>query len=82
MTGGSDDEVAKTLTNDAWRHHPADAALTATRSYRCGESAADVTAICPGGRTPAVYVTLVATGGSDEPLAAHQVSIQRVVRVR
>jgi Flp pilus assembly protein TadG len=79
MAGGTNDDAAKTLVRDAWRNRPADAAVNSSRSYKCGETAATETTVCAGNRTPATYVTLVATGGGAEQ---HSISEQKVVRVR
>jgi Flp pilus assembly protein TadG len=85
MNGGTDDATARTLGQQGWRNRPSDGAIASARSYKCGTTpAADAAVICAGGRTPATYVTLTATGTDAQTLGNNptQVSLQRTVRVR
>jgi Flp pilus assembly protein TadG len=79
MAGGSTDSAAQDVIRDAWRNRPSDGTVTSSRAYKCGETVAIETTVCAGGRTPATYVTLTATGGGSEQHSIHE---ERVVRVR
>ncbi|MDP3854286.1 TadE/TadG family type IV pilus assembly protein [Phenylobacterium sp.] len=80
LNGGSDDATAATLAVGDWRHKPAGAYITTSRSCRCGETAITCTSLCPASRPPAVYVTLSASApleGGGNPTVDRM-----VVRVR
>jgi Flp pilus assembly protein TadG len=82
MNGGTDDDIARDLARDAWRNRPSGGAVTVSRAYRCGATAATATTVCTGGRTPGTYVTLTATATSSQALVNPTVTLNRVVRVR
>lgn len=81
MTGGLSDEAAVQAARNAWRDAPPNAEVTAVRSARCGQAEVEMTALCAGGRAPAIYATLTASG-SRTPDGEVQVRATRLIRVR
>jgi Flp pilus assembly protein TadG len=82
MNGGTDDAVARALSREGWRNKPPNGDVTTARDFRCGESDAQENAVCPGGRTPAAYVTLTASASTNQALVRPGITLQRVIRVR
>ena len=82
MNGGSNDDVARDITLDAWHSRPEVAEVDTQRSCRCGTTIVLCTAQCAGGAPPAVYVTLSAHGVEADALVSPEATLDRVVRVR
>ncbi len=82
LNGGTSDTDAATVAANAWDAKPADGAIATSRAYKCGTTASTENATCSGGRTPATYVTVTASGTVAQSLGRPTVSISRVVRVR
>jgi Flp pilus assembly pilin Flp len=79
LSGGLDDTAARSVAFDAWRNRPTGATVTSARNYQCGDTATSEGAVCSGGRTPATYVTLTASGLDAD---GGTISQNKVVRVR
>ncbi|WP_296818700.1 hypothetical protein [Brevundimonas sp.] len=81
LQGGLSDETAAQAARDAWADAPADAVVGHSRSARCGADPVEMTSLCSGGRAPAVYVTLTASGSNGEG-GETRVRATRMIRVR
>lgn len=82
MSGGTDDDVARTAAAEAWRHRPADGQVQSDRICRCGAVTAICTDLCADNRPPSVYVRLTASGSTPGAMFSPYQSAERVVRVR
>ena len=81
MGGGLSDEAAAQAALDAWTDKPADADVDYARSARCVDDEVALDELCDGGRAPAVYVTLTASGSNGQD-GEVRVRATRMVRVR
>lgn len=79
MQGGGTDSTAQTLAVGNWPNPPEGITVAISRDYKCGASAATDTTVCPGNRSSAAYVTMMAYALKDE---ASTLLARRVVRVR
>ena len=82
MGGGSSDDEAISVALAAWQDQPESGTVSLVRSARCGVEASDLSATCPDGSAPAVYVTLAAHAVSRGLFEARDVDAERTVRVR
>ena len=81
MGGGLSDEAAAQAALDAWTDAPPDAAVNHARSARCVDDEVALDELCPGGRSPAIYVTLTASGSNGQD-GEVRVRATRMIRVR
>lgn len=88
MQGARDDASVKALALNNWRTPPPDAALSLTKSYRCGDQVVTSSSLCSGSTPPAIYVDIKASGTWAAPFkvsflgAAQVLSHEQVIRVR
>ena len=67
VMAGGDDNATQAAALASWEQKPADAAVTVTRSYKCGTTAVTSTTICSGPKMPTVFVQIQASGTWKPP---------------
>ncbi|TIR89795.1 MAG: pilus assembly protein, partial [Mesorhizobium sp.] len=72
----------------SWEKKPSDAAITVTRTYKCGTTVVTSSTTCAGSKVPSIYVQIQASGTWVPPFTFgvfpgnSALSHQQVVRVR
>ena len=67
VMAGGDDNATQAAALASWEQKPADAAVTVTRSYKCGTTVVTSTTICSGPKMPTVFVQIQASGTWKPP---------------
>jgi Flp pilus assembly protein TadG len=67
MAGGADDSATQAAALASWEHKPDDAAVTVSRTYKCGTTVVTSTTICSGPKVPSVFVQIQASGTWKPP---------------
>ena len=67
VMAGGDDNATQAAALASWEQKPADAAVTVTRSYKCGTAVVTSTTICSGPKMPTVFVQIQASGTWKPP---------------
>ncbi|MBC6982143.1 TadE/TadG family type IV pilus assembly protein [Caulobacter sp. 17J80-11] len=81
--GGSSDATAKTIALASWKDKPRNAAVTVSRSCKCGSAANVCTGLCASTQTPPqVFVTFAASGTGTGVFLKQTLKDTQVVRVR
>ncbi|CAN7486038.1 pilus assembly protein [Mesorhizobium amorphae] len=88
MAGATDDSAIQAAAVASWEKKPDDAAVTVTRSYKCGTTVVTSTTTCAGPKVSSVFVQIQASGTWVPPFTFgvfpgnSAISHQQVVRVR
>ncbi|RUW53558.1 pilus assembly protein [Mesorhizobium sp. M1A.F.Ca.ET.072.01.1.1] len=88
LAGGGDDTAVQAAALASWEKKPSDAAITVTRTYKCGTTVVTSSTTCAGSKVPSIYVQIQASGTWVPPFTFgvfpgnSALSHQQVVRVR
>ncbi|WP_245426147.1 TadE/TadG family type IV pilus assembly protein [Mesorhizobium sp. WSM3862] len=88
LAGATDDNAVQAAALASWQNKPGDAAVSVSRSYKCGTTVVTSTTICAGSKLPSVFVQIQASGTWIPPFTfgvfPHNSALghQQVVRVR
>ncbi|MET3590681.1 MULTISPECIES: TadE/TadG family type IV pilus assembly protein [Mesorhizobium] len=62
LSGSTDDNATQAAALASWQNKPADAAVTVSRTYRCGTTVVDASTVCAGSKVSSIYVQIQASG--------------------
>ena len=82
MAGGGSTDTAKSVGLQSWSDKPADAAMSASQSCKCGAAAGVCGQNCPDGSAPQVFFTVTASGLVGGSMIHFEKSVSRTVRVQ
>jgi Flp pilus assembly protein TadG len=89
LAGGANDSATQAAALASWQNKPADAAVTVSRTYKCGTTVvASSSTMCAGSKWPSIYVQIQASGTWIPPFTFGPfpdntaMRHQQVVRVR
>ncbi|TIO19733.1 MAG: pilus assembly protein [Mesorhizobium sp.] len=88
LAGGGDDTAVQAAALASWEKKPSDAAITVTRTYKCGTTVVTSSTTCAGSKVPSIYVQIQASGTWVPPFTFgvfpgnSALDHQQVVRVR
>ena len=88
LQGAGDDSAVRSTALANWQDHPEDADVTIVRTYRCGTEVVASTDMCDGSKSPAIYITVTATGTWTAPFEVdflgteQDMAHEQVIRVR
>ncbi|AZO15478.1 MULTISPECIES: TadE/TadG family type IV pilus assembly protein [unclassified Mesorhizobium] len=88
LAGSSDDSATQSAALASWYNKPADAAVTVSRTYKCGTTVVDAATPCTGSDLRTIYVQIQASGTWVPPFTFGPfpnntaLGHQQVVRVR
>ncbi|PBB35369.1 pilus assembly protein TadE [Mesorhizobium sp. WSM3879] len=88
LAGGGDDTAVQAAALASWEKKPSDAAITVTRTYKCGTTVVTQSTTCAGSKVPSIYVQIQASGTWVPPFTFgvfpgnSALGHQQVVRVR
>ncbi|RAZ79764.1 TadE/TadG family type IV pilus assembly protein [Mesorhizobium atlanticum] len=88
LAGSSDDSATQAAALASWDNKPADAAVTVSRTYKCGTTVVDAATPCTGSNLRSIYVQIQASGTWVPPFTFGPfpnntaIGHQQVVRVR
>ncbi|MDX8483214.1 pilus assembly protein [Mesorhizobium sp. VK24D] len=88
LAGSSDDSATQAAALAGWDNKPTDAAVTVSRTYKCGTTVVDEATLCAGPKLNSIYVQIQASGTWVPPFTFGSfpnnsaIGHQQVVRVR